>query len=96
MIVEISVVPVGVGESLSKYVAEVIKILKEKNIKHELTAMGTILELNSFSELCEILEEINEKLFSLDSPRNYFVLKIDVRKKGGKMENKVRSVLEKI
>lgn len=58
--------------------------------------MGTILELSSFSELCEILEEINKRLFSLGSPRNYFVLKIDVRKKGGKIEDKVRSVLEKI
>ncbi len=96
MIVEISVVPIGVGESLSKYVAEVVKVFKKRGVKHEVTAMGTIFEVDSFSELCEILNEVNEKLFSLNSPRNYFVLKIDVRKKRSSMEEKVKSVLDKI
>ncbi len=44
MIVDISVVPIGVSESLSQYISEIIKFLREKGIKHQLTAMGTIME----------------------------------------------------
>ncbi len=96
MIVEISVVPIGVGESLSEFIAEVVKVIKESGVKHELTAMGTILEVENFSELSELLEKINERLFNAGSPRNYYVVKIDARKRGGKMEDKVRSVIEKL
>ncbi len=44
--VEVGVVPVGTKTpSVSKYVAKAVKILQaEKDIKYELTAMGTIIE----------------------------------------------------
>ncbi len=96
MIVEISVVPIGVGESLSKYVAEVLKILEERGLKYQLTPMGTIVELEEFDELCRLLKDFDSKLFEMGSKRNYYVLKIDNRIKGSSMEYKIKSVLEKM
>ncbi len=44
--VEVSIVPVGTNSpSVSQYVALALKVLQaEKDLKYELTAMGTILE----------------------------------------------------
>ena len=95
MIVELSVVPIGVGESLSSYVARVLEIIKKHNLKYELNPMGTVIELENFKQLAELLEDMDKTLFDVGSPRNYYVIKIDHRGKGGKMEDKVRSVLEK-
>ena len=45
-IAEISVVPLGTKTpSVSRYVARAIKVLeKQKEVKYEITAMGTIIE----------------------------------------------------
>ena len=96
MIVEISAVPIGVGTSLSKYIAKVIEVLEKRGLKFELNPMGTVVEVNSFSELCGLLEEIDRTLLDLGSERNYYVIKVDKKKSGGSMEQKVRSVMEKL
>jgi uncharacterized protein (TIGR00106 family) len=45
-IIEVGIVPLGTETpSVSKYVAEAIKVLKdEKDVKYQLTSMGTIIE----------------------------------------------------
>ncbi len=93
MIVEISAVPLGF-RSLSKFVAEVIKVIEESGLRYELNPMGTVVEVDSFSQLSELLERIDAKLMEFGSDRNYYVIKIDT--KSGKMEEKVRSVVEKL
>ncbi|MET1124700.1 MAG: MTH1187 family thiamine-binding protein [Archaeoglobaceae archaeon] len=93
MIVEISVVPLGY-RSLSSFVAEVLKELEVASLKYELNPMGTVLELESFEELGKLLERIESKLRELGSERNYYVVKVDT--KSGAMEDKVRSVKEKL
>uniref|UniRef100_A0A7C3VKL0 MTH1187 family thiamine-binding protein n=1 Tax=Archaeoglobus fulgidus TaxID=2234 RepID=A0A7C3VKL0_ARCFL len=96
MIVEVSAVPVGVGESLSGFIAKVIEVLKKENIEYFLSPMGTSFEVESFVRLAEILEKIDRTLFEAGSPRNYYVIKIDSRAKGGRMSEKIRSVEEKL
>ena len=96
MIVELSVVPIGVGESLSGYIAEVIKIFEKNGIKHQITSMGTIFEVEDYVELGSILQEINDALVKMGVGRIYMVVKSDFRVKGGSMESKVKSVMEKL
>jgi len=96
MIVELSVVPIGVGESLSGYIAEVIKIFEKNGIKHQITSMGTIFEVGNYVELGNILQEINDALVKMGVGRIYMVVKSDFRVKGGSMESKVKSVMEKL
>lgn len=96
MIAEISVVPIGVGESLSKYVAEALRVISEKGLKYELSSMGTSIEINSFEELGKILQEINDRIMKMGVGRVYFVVKIDSRAKKGSIEQKKKSVEEKL
>ncbi len=70
VIAEVSVVPIGTKTPLvSEYVAKAIKVLREeKEVKYQLTAMGTLVE----SELDEVLEaakKIHECLFDEDVKR---------------------------
>ena len=95
MIVEISVIAFA-SESQSKFVAEVLKVLKEKNLKFELNPMGTVIEIEDFSILSDILKEIVDRLEKMGVPRIYINVKIDWRKKRRSMEEKVKSVLEKV
>ena len=94
MIAEISVVPIGVGESLSEYVKEALRVMAEKGVKHKLTAMGTIVEVEAFEELCEILESIRERLHGMGVKRLYYVVKIDWSERKRTIESKERAVSE--
>jgi len=96
MIVEISVVPIGVGESLSEYVAKALKVVKDSGYRYELTPMGTILEVESFEKLGRLLDRINEVLVEEGVPRVYVVVKADCRVKATSMEYKVESVMKKL
>ena len=96
MLAEISVLPVGSGESLGKYIAEVLKVVKDSGIKHELTSMGTVVEIESYTELGTLLEKINARLLEMGVGRVYMVIKIDFRVKGGSIEQKKESVMEKL
>lgn len=92
MIVELSVVPIGIGESLSSYVAKAVEILRRRGIKHQINPMGTVLEVETFDELSKILDEIRKELEGADVPRIYFVIKVDYRRKATSMEYKVEAV----
>ena len=92
MIVELSVVPIGVGESLSRYVARAVEILRKGGVKYQINPMGTVLEVESFDELSKILDEIRRELESAGAPRIYFVIKVDYRRKATSMEYKVQAV----
>jgi uncharacterized protein (TIGR00106 family) len=96
MIVEISIVPIGIGESLSGYIKDVVKAIEKWGLKYQLTPMGTIVEIDSFEELGKMLDEINTLLVNKGIPRIYTVIKADYRVKGTSMENKVRAVVEKL
>ena len=40
-----------------RYVAEVVKLLEKKDVKYQLTPMGTIIEVPTVSEGLKIIEE---------------------------------------
>ncbi|MCS7121525.1 MAG: MTH1187 family thiamine-binding protein [Archaeoglobaceae archaeon] len=92
MIVEVSAIPLGY-RSLSEFVAKILREIESLGIKYQINPMGTVIELESFQKLAEVLERINKILEESGSERNYYVVKIDTKK--GKMEEKVESVLRK-
>ena len=94
-IMEISIVPVGTSTaSVSSYVRDAVKILKdEKNIKHELTSMGTIIEADSVEELLSLANKMHNIILKGDVQRVVTSIKIDDRRdKKLKMEEKIKSV----
>ncbi len=92
---EISVIPMGTGASVSHIVAELLKEIRAMGVKHQLTPMATIVEAD-LDTLLEVVRRLHQK--GLDAaPRVVTVVKIDDRRdKPLSMEGKVRSVEEKL
>jgi len=96
VIVEFAIVPLG-EKSLSRYVAEVIKLLERKGVKYQLTPMATIIETKTVREAFDIIEEAHELTFRLGAERVSTTIRIDDRRDRERhMEDKVESVLEKV
>ena len=98
-IMNISIIPIGTKDtSLSKYIAEVEKILlKEKDIKTQITAMGTIVEAEDVDRLFEIAKKMHNLLFSIGIKRVLTKIEIDDRRdKKISIKSKIKSVKEKL
>jgi len=96
-IVDVSVVPIGTAKtSVSEYVAGAVTILKNSEMKYKLTPMGTIIE-GDLKEVLAVIEKMHETPFQKNAERVYTTIKIDDRRDiKAEMENKVKSVMEKL
>lgn len=98
-IMEISIVPLGTKTtSVSRFVADVLRILKrEKGIKYQLTAMGTIIEADSLDRLLEVAKKMHRTVFDDGALRVLTSIKIDDRRdKKLTIESKIKSVRRKV
>jgi len=79
--IEVSVVPVGTPTpSISQYVAGAVKILqKEKDIKYELTAMGTIIE-GDLEKILTLAGRMHQSAFAAGVMRVATTIKVDERR----------------
>jgi uncharacterized protein (TIGR00106 family) len=96
-ILQISVVPIGTGEtSLSEYVADCIRILKKEKVRYELTSMGTNIE-GDLRDLLKIALKMHQMPFKKGALRVLTTLKIDDRRdKKGTLKGKKRAVENKL
>jgi uncharacterized protein (TIGR00106 family) len=96
VIVEFVVVPLG-ERSLSRYVAEIVKLLDSRGVKYQLTPMSTIIEVQAVEDAFAIIGEAHELMFKLGAERVSTTIRIDDRRdRKVRMEDKVRSVMEKV
>ena len=95
MLAEFSVVPIGKGESVSKYVAECMKIVESSGLPYKINPMGTVLE-GDYDEVMAVIRKCHVRVMEL-SPRVITSVKIDDRM-GVKnaLEKKIASVEEKV
>jgi uncharacterized protein (TIGR00106 family) len=95
ILAEFSITPIGAGESLSAYVAECMKIVKESRLPHELTAMGTIVE-GEWDEVMAVIKACHMAVRA-KCRRVSTIIKIDDREAPpGRIKAKVESVLKKL
>ena len=79
-IMEISVVPLGLGQpSLGDYVAAVVKYLEDENIPHELTDMGTLVHGRP-ETLLRVAQALHELPFKQGVKRVMTHISIDDRR----------------
>ena len=93
-LVEVSIVPIGTGApSVSQYVAQAVQVLEgEKDIKYELTAMGTIIE-GDLERLLALVRQMHEAVFDAGVTRVVTTIKIDERRdKTSSMSSKMESL----
>lgn len=76
-LVAVSIAPVGVGEELSEYVAEVVKVIKNSGLKNQTYSMFTEIE----GPYDEVMVVIKEATFVLADKgiRTIVSIKADIR-----------------
>ncbi len=95
ILAEFSITPIGAGESLSEYVAECVKIVRESGVPHELTAMGTIIE-GDWDQVMAVIKACHLAV-RRRCRRVSTLIKIDDREAPpGRIKAKVESVLQKL
>ena len=98
VIAEVKVVPLGTGDtSLSKYVAEVEKVLEKQNrLKTMLTPMATIIE-GELEDVLDAVRKMHEVPFSKGAMRVSTQISIDDRRdRNASMEKKLESVRKRM
>ena len=97
-IAEISIIPLGTKTpSVSKYLVPALRTLKqEKNVKCEITAMGTVIE-GSLDELLRIVKNMHESTLGGEIKRVVTIVRIDDRQdKPLSTSGKIESLLKKL
>jgi len=97
-IAEVSVVPLGTKTpSVSQYVARAVKVLEqERDIKYEITAMGTIIE-GDLDRILAVVKKMHEGIFGEGVARVLTTIKIDDRRDRTQgMKEKVYSLKKKL
>ena len=90
------VVPLGVGISVSPYVAACEKILKDAGLKTNLHAYGTNIE-GEWDDLFAAVKRCHEVIHEMGAPRVSSSLKVGTRTdRVQTMDDKIRSVEEKM
>lgn len=77
MIAEFSIVPIGVGESLSAHVARAFEVIESSGVAYEHHAMGTNLE-GDWDEVMDVIKACRDRLLET-SNRVSLSIKIDDR-----------------
>ncbi len=96
VIVDLSVVPLGVGVSVSKYVAACQEVLIEAGLKTQLHAYGTNIE-GDWDAVFTAVKRCHERIHAMGAPRITTTIKLGTRiDREQSMEDKVRSVEDKL
>lgn len=96
VIVDLCIVPIGVGVSLSPYVAACEKVLSEAGLKVVLHANGTNIE-GEWDAVFAAIKRCHEVTHDQGAPRVFTIIKLGTRTdRTQTMEDKVRSVESKM
>ena len=96
VIADLCVVPLGVGVSVSEYVAACEKVLKEAGLKTTLHAYGTNIE-GEWDAVFAAIKKCHEVIHQMGAPRITTTLKFGTRTdRNQTMEDKVKSVESKL
>ncbi len=96
VILDLCVVPLGVGVSLGKYIAACEKVLRDAGLKTQLHAYGTNIE-GEWDEVMSAVKRCHETLHRMGVPRISSTIRLGTRTdREQTMDDKVRSVQEKL
>ncbi|MET0106498.1 MAG: MTH1187 family thiamine-binding protein [Sedimenticola sp.] len=97
VLLEFSMFPTDKGESVSAYVSQVIRMIRDSGASYQLTPMGTIIESDTLEEAMAIVQRAYTILDEAGCNRVYSSLKLDIRKgKVDRLKGKLESVRDKI
>ena len=95
VLMEFSITPLGVGESVSEYVARCVDLVEKSGLDYRLNSMGTVVE-GELGEVLQLLEKCTQAV-AKDCPRVSVSAKLDYRQgASGRLTGKVASVEKKL
>lgn len=96
VMIDLCVVPLGVGVSVSSYVAACQQILEESGLPHQMHAYGTNIE-GEWDEVFAVVKRCHEKVHEMGAPRISTSLKVGTRiDRDQSMQDKIDSVAAKL
>ena len=96
VIMDLCVVPIGVGVSVSPYIAACERVLNEAGLKTQLHAYGTNIE-GDWDVAFAAVKRCHEVVHEMGAPRISTTIKLGTRTdRDQTMEQKVKSVEEKM
>jgi len=95
VLINLAIFPSDKGESVSPYVARVVKIIKESGLAYKFGPMSTCIE-GEWDEVMVVVSRCFEEL-KKDCDRIYISMNVDYRKgPSGRIESKVKSVQNRL
>lgn len=94
--VDLCIVPVGVGTSLSAYIAACQQVLEDAGLNHRLHAWGTNVE-GDWDAVLAAVKRCHETVHQMGAPRIVTTLKIGTRTdRQQTLQDKIDSVLQRL
>jgi len=96
VLIDICVVPMGVGVSVSKYVVECEKIFAAAGLNHQMHSYGTNVE-GEWDDVMAAIKQCHEKLHDMGAPRIGSTIRMGTRvDRDQSMQDKIDSVNSKM
>jgi len=96
VMIDLCVIPLGVGVSVSEYVAACQKILQESGLSYQMHAYGTNVE-GDWDVVFATVKQCHEKVHAMGAPRISTSLKVGTRiDREQSMQDKIESVETKL
>jgi uncharacterized protein (TIGR00106 family) len=95
VLLEMSVTPLGKGDSVSEYVAECVRLIDDSGLDYELHSMGTIVE-GELEQVLDLMRRCIERIAE-NCDRVSCSAKLDFRRgRTGRLHSKIASVEQKL
>ncbi len=95
MLVEFSIIPIGVGSSIGDQLAEVLKIVDTSGLPYKINPMGTVVE-GEWDEVMKLIKKCHGIVMKRGD-RALTTISIDDRKgKPNRIDEKVKSIERRI
>ncbi len=92
--VDLCIVPIGVGVSLSPYIKACLSVIEKHNLDYQLGPNGTAIE-GDWDQVFECIKGCHEIIHNEGAPRIYATLKVNTRiDRRHSFHEKVKSVID--
>lgn len=96
VMIDLCVVPIGVGVSVSDHVAACERVIAAAGLSHQLHPFGTIIE-GDWDELFAVVKQCHQVVHAMGAPRIHTTLRVGTRTdRDQSMQEKVASVERKL
>ena len=76
--IDLCLVPIGVGVSLSRYIKACLSVIEEHKLDHEVGPNGTAIE-GEWEQVFECVKNCHKMVHGKGAPRVYTIIKVNTR-----------------